>query len=73
MTDHRVIHCEKLCKSYQIGPETLPILKDLDLSVNAGELVSVMGASGAGKSTLLHLLGGLDDPDSGRRCNGRLE
>ena len=60
-----VLECRSLYKSYLVGPEKLPILKGLNLSIAAGELVSVMGASGAGKSTLLHLLGGLDKPDEG--------
>ena len=52
-------------KSYQVGSQHLHVLRDLDLAIEAGEMVAVVGASGVGKSTLLHLLGGLDRADSG--------
>ena len=55
-----------LSKSYPMGGRTLPVLRDLDLSVGAGEMVAIMGASGVGKSTLLQLLGGLDRAGEGR-------
>jgi lipoprotein-releasing system ATP-binding protein len=55
-----------LNKSYQVGSQRLHILRDLDLHVDHGEMVAIVGASGVGKSTLLHLLGGLDRADSGR-------
>jgi len=54
-----------LAKSYPVGARTLQVLADLDLDVQPGEMVAVMGASGVGKSTLLHLLGGLDRADAG--------
>jgi len=54
-----------LNKSYQVGTQHLHVLRDLDLAVERGEMVAVVGASGVGKSTLLHLLGGLDRMDSG--------
>jgi lipoprotein-releasing system ATP-binding protein len=55
-----------LNKFYAVGSQRIHVLRDLDLSVERGEMVAVVGASGVGKSTLLHLLGGLDHPDSGR-------
>ena len=54
-----------LRKSYTVGGRVLAVLRDLDLSVDAGEMVAVVGASGVGKSTLLHVLGGLDRADRG--------
>jgi lipoprotein-releasing system ATP-binding protein len=52
-------------KSYRVGDRRLHVLRGLDLSVERGEMVAVVGASGVGKSTLLHLLGGLDRMDAG--------
>jgi lipoprotein-releasing system ATP-binding protein len=52
-------------KSYAVGQTRLTVLKGLDVSVERGEMVAVVGASGVGKSTLLHVLGGLDSLDSG--------
>ena len=54
-----------LNKSYDVGTTQIHVLRDLDLDVEAGEMVAVVGASGVGKSTLLHLLGGLDRAGSG--------
>ena len=54
-----------LNKSYHVGTQRLHVLRDLDLTVERGEMVAIVGASGVGKSTLLHLLGGLDRMDSG--------
>ena len=54
-----------LHKSYTVAGTRLPVLRGLSLSVEAGEMVAVVGASGVGKSTLLHLLGGLDHADTG--------
>ena len=59
------IEVSSLNKRYRVGTQDIHVLRDLQLSVEPGEMVAVMGASGVGKSTLLHLLGGLDRPDSG--------
>ena len=55
-----------LNKRYTVGTQTIHVLRGLDLEVERGEMVAVVGASGVGKSTLLHLLGGLDRADGGR-------
>jgi lipoprotein-releasing system ATP-binding protein len=60
------IEVTALNKRYRVGTTDIHVLRDLSLTVEAGEMVAVVGASGVGKSTLLHLLGGLDRPDSGR-------
>ena len=54
-----------LVKSYPVGGRALTVLRDLDLHVDAGEMLAIVGASGVGKSTLLHVLGGLDRVDQG--------
>lgn len=67
MNEHtnRVLFCEGVKRSFQLGPERINILCGLDLELKAGEMLSVMGASGSGKSTLLNLLGALDKPNEG--------
>ncbi len=54
-----------IVKSYPVGGQPLTVLRNLDLTVEAGEMVAIVGASGVGKSTLLHILGGLDRADAG--------
>ncbi len=54
-----------LSKSYAVGERRLAVLRELDLTVDEGEMVAVVGASGVGKSTLLHCVGGLDAIDGG--------
>ncbi len=61
-----------ICKSYHSGTEKIEILKDLEFSINQGEMMAIVGASGSGKTTLLQILGTLDSPDSGEILfNGR--
>ncbi len=59
------LEARDVVKSYPVGGRLLIVLRDLDLQVDAGEMLAIVGASGVGKSTLLHLLGGLDRVDSG--------
>jgi lipoprotein-releasing system ATP-binding protein len=59
------IEVSGLTKSYPIPGGALTVLRDLDVTVERGEMVAVVGASGVGKSTLLHVVGGLDSVDSG--------
>jgi lipoprotein-releasing system ATP-binding protein len=54
-----------IVKTYPVGGAPLTVLRDLDLQVEAGEMVAIVGASGVGKSTLLHILGGLDRANEG--------
>jgi lipoprotein-releasing system ATP-binding protein len=61
----RVIEASGIVKQYRAGGQTLTVLRDLDLIVEQGEMVAVVGASGVGKSTLLHVLGGLDRAQEG--------
>ncbi len=61
-----VLHCHQLAKTYLDGAAKIEVLRDINLTVQAGEMVAIVGSSGSGKSTLLHLLGGLDQPSSGQ-------
>lgn len=57
---------ERLCKTFSSGSEKIEILQDVNINVNAGEMLAIVGASGSGKTTLLQILGTLDTPDSGK-------
>ena len=60
-----MIKLKQLCRNFQIGDQTVHALDHLDLTIENGEYLSVMGPSGSGKSTLLNMLGLLDKPSSG--------
>ena len=61
-----VLRCEGLSRTYEDGDKSVTVLRGVDLSLQAGEKIAVVGGSGSGKSTLLNLLGGLDAPSSGK-------
>ena len=68
-----MINVKGLHKSYITGANSLHVLKGIDLTIDKGEMVSIMGSSGSGKSTLLNILGLLDNYDKGEyRLDGRL-
>lgn len=66
MKENAHIQLNKLTKSYQEGTKSRSVLDDLELSVQEGEMIVLLGRSGSGKSTLLNLVSGIDKPDSGQ-------
>jgi putative ABC transport system ATP-binding protein len=65
-SERPVLQLEAVCRTYDVGPTTVEALKDADLSVWPGEFVVLLGPSGSGKTTLLNLVGGIEEPTSGR-------
>ncbi len=60
-----VLVLNQINKAYQLGDDTLQVLSDINLTINSGELVAIVGPSGSGKSTLMHIMGLLDKQSSG--------
>jgi putative ABC transport system ATP-binding protein len=73
VNDQHLIRLEGVSRVYQLGQRTLTALCDVDLSIDAGEFVAVVGPSGSGKSTLLNVISGIDRPTSGRVIVGGVE
>lgn len=63
--NNAIISCRDLSKTFTLGKLAVPVLKGINLEVQRGERIAIVGASGSGKSTLLHLLGGLDSATGG--------
>lgn len=68
-----ILRTEHLCKYYGIGENQVRAVDDVGIAVGRGEFVAVVGKSGSGKSTLLHMLGGLDNPTSGKVYVGGMD
>ncbi|SMF35160.1 MacB family efflux pump subunit [Desulfovibrio gilichinskyi] len=63
-----LLQIKNLRKEYPAGDQTMMVLKDVNISIEAGEMVAIVGASGSGKSTLMNIIGCLDQPTSGTYC-----
>ena len=63
---HNIVRVSKVTKTFKLGKVEVQALKGIDLEIEAGEYISIMGPSGSGKSTLFNMIGGLDKPTSGK-------
>ncbi len=68
-----MVKVKNLSKTIKNGKASIDILKNINLEVNAGEILSIMGPSGCGKSTLLGIMGGIDKPDRGKVLIGETD
>jgi len=66
LTNESLISIENVSKIYQMGEVTVPAIKHVNLEINKGEFVAILGPSGSGKSTLLNIIGGMDTPSEGK-------
>jgi len=62
----KIIECKNINQSYQVGEGAVPVLKNINFSIEKGEFIAIMGPSGSGKSTLMNILGALDKPAEGK-------
>jgi lipoprotein-releasing system ATP-binding protein len=65
MSQSGILRCQQLGMTYTEGPNDVEVLSNINLHIEEGERIAIVGSSGSGKSTLLHLLGGLDLPTTG--------
>ena len=61
-----ILEVRDLCKTYIVNKRQNNVLKNINLTINSGEMVAVMGPSGSGKSTLLYTVSGMDEPSAGQ-------
>ncbi|WP_457574114.1 ABC transporter ATP-binding protein [Desulfolithobacter sp.] len=66
MASHIIVRTSDVVKTFQLGKHSLEVLKGINLTIEAGRYISIMGPSGSGKSTLFNMIGGLDKPTSGK-------